>query len=454
MKRVIAFDFLRGIAIIGVLLFHVMNIAYKDVVDAVKAGTAPIQYMILGVPLVFFGSFNGLFIMISAGSNIISVQKQWEKLVSASVPTEKAFYKVLSTQLIRGAFIWIFGWVSEGLFSGLLGLLTGDSPEQFLYGLVKTFYFSNILQAIGIALIISSVIYLFFLRFKTSRKKASIILIVIAVVVLAIQPVVRAVLPEELRGNFGASDFTAFINRGFGMNLLLFIGAPFLGRLAPQVPFFACAAIGTLIAMFINQKAVTPEFLQKLFIWGFIVMGIAIPVGLVLEALDIQALDISRETSLFWFLFVFGGEIFSTAWLLYMIDFRRKTNLEVFLKHTVTLRRFGLVTLTLWCLQYVMVFPIILIEGITGWPIIEGGLNDWQILIVLGLLWLMWHLILWLWEKVNFKGSFEWMTTLVIAKRSTTTGDRLKVAETLYHPERLLEWVPGSKRKAKESQGK
>ncbi|HME53140.1 MAG TPA: hypothetical protein VKM55_13040, partial [Candidatus Lokiarchaeia archaeon] len=394
--------------------------------------------------------FNGLFFMISSASNLVSVHKQWESLAAKEIPKNTAFMKVMKTQLIRGGFIWIFGWISEGLLASLLGLATGDSLNTFGMGLINGFYFSNVLQTIGTSIIFSSLVYLIILKFDISRARACYIFATIAIAVIVFQPLIRAALrATPWSDDFSASNITAFLSRGVGINILLFIGAPFVGRLVPLVPYFSCAAIGAIIAVFINQKAVTPEVLQKLFAWGFIIAGIGILIGVVLNATNVQPFDIDAESCLGWFLLLLGGETSSTAWLLYMIDFRKKTRVEVFIKRTVTLRRFGLLTLTLWTLQYFMAIPVVIIELITGWPALEGNLNEWQLLIVLGLLWLMWHLILWLWEKVNFKGSFEWMNTLLLAK-GTTTGDRLKVDETLYHPERMIEWVPGKKARIKE----
>jgi len=54
MKRVLTFDFLRGVAIIGVLLFHVLNIAFSQRTEEIEAavingtGTVEIYWYILG----------------------------------------------------------------------------------------------------------------------------------------------------------------------------------------------------------------------------------------------------------------------------------------------------------------------------------------------------------------------------------------------------------------------
>ena len=79
MKRYISFDFIKGVGILGVVCFHVLNVAFSDEVDNILAGNAYISMIILGVVLLYLGYFDGLFILMSAIGNTISTRRQWNK---------------------------------------------------------------------------------------------------------------------------------------------------------------------------------------------------------------------------------------------------------------------------------------------------------------------------------------------------------------------------------------
>jgi hypothetical protein len=320
-----------------------------------------------------------------------------------------------------------------------------ELPDPFGQSLVESILFTNILYTIGISLIITSFIQLLYLKSGKSRSLISKVLIIVAIVCIALMPVVQEfVYPLFHNGTDNFSNDLTVITPG-EVVIRVFL-APVIGRITPLIPYFACAAIGLLFSIHINEKAITPEFLQKMLWLGVIFVASAIPIG-ALFGFDLG----SREKSIFFMTFITGFEIMCTAWMVYMVDFRRKTRVDLFLRTTRWLRRFGVMTLTLWMLQYAMVFPIMLIEVITGWPIIGlpigvlyGGLNGWQLGIVLVCMLGMWHGILLTWERGRFIGSFEWLTSTAMSK-GTRSGDRLNIKGILYDVERMIEWVPGKK---------
>ncbi|MHA1683736.1 MAG: hypothetical protein ACTSUE_22550 [Promethearchaeota archaeon] len=456
MKRVLTYDFLRGIAIIGVILFHVMNVVFADMVDNIKNSlSGPVTVgpvaIGLGVVILYFGNFSGLFVMISAGSNVISIRKQWDRMMERGTTENQAFRKILGTQTIRGLLVYFFGFFSEGLIASLFSKLLGED-NIIAEDLVNSFFLSNILHCIGVTLIFSSLIYLVFLRYKTSRQKMNITLLIMLAVVLAIQPVIRTMLTNAgYEGSFKPPDiyptwYENYAARGFWQNLGFAFLTPLIGRVFPLIPMISGAFIGIIISVHINQKAINPAFIKKTAWTSLIVLGCGIVYGYLLEELGVQAFDVDVARSVGWHIIVLAGEIFSMIFIIYFVDFRKKTKTEVFKKHTVTLRRFGLATLTLWNLQYLSLIPAIVFE-LFGWEVLDGGLNTWQLLIVLFAVFAFWHLIIWLWEsKGKFKGSLEWLTTMVLS-RGSASADRMKIQEVLYNPERMIEWVPGKKKR-------
>ena len=442
MKRVLTFDLLRGIAIIGVVLFHVLNIAFSDKVDTIEAAleggaTVELYWYILAPILLVIGGFNGLFLMISAASNAISVRKQWDRALEKEKSEKQAFKDILASQTIRGVLIWVFGFISESIIANGLSRwiesLTGETVKNFWIEMIDGFYMWNILNTIGLCLIITSLIQLIYLRHKIDRKAISVILIIVTIACTMILPLTREIVFETLGTDTFSNNWNTI---PIDQQILRLILVPFVGRLTPLIPFFSSASAGLLISININDKSVTPGFLRKVLYSGLIFLAASFIVGIIF---GIELGD--RERNIFYQMFTLGLEIIVIVYLLYMVDFRKKTRTKTFVKYTAWIRRFGIMTLTLWMLQYFMIFPVILIEAITGWPIIEGGLNDPQLGIVLLLLFLMWHTILWVWEKANFKGSFEWLTSLVLSG-GRSSGDRKRIDDLLYHSESMVDHVP------------
>ncbi|NMC04696.1 MAG: hypothetical protein GYA24_05760 [Candidatus Lokiarchaeota archaeon] len=452
MKRVLTFDFLRGVAIIGVLLFHVLNIAFKDRAAEIEAavidgiGTVDAFWYILGPALIIFGAFNGLFLMISAASNSISVHKQWERMVvEKGVDTSTAFKSIFTAQLLRGILICAFGYLSETILATLLGagikMLLGEPVTITPWAWLEGFFLTNILTAIGISIIITSFIQLYYLKNGISRKGITVFLIIVVITCTALTPAIQHVT-KELFGTITFSNGLGDPSIPSWQWISRFILAPIISRLTPLFPFFSCAAMGLLFAMYINENAIKPSTLRKFLYGGLIFIGASFIVGFALNDIELG----SRERVVFYQMFIFGLETVILSYMLYMIDFRKKTNIPLFLRCTRWARRFGIMTLTLWMLQYFMIFPVLLIEIITGWPIIEGGLNDWQLGIVLLLLLLMWNVILRAWEKGRFTGSFEWLTTLALSGKHSS-GDRMQMDAILYHPEKMIQHVTETERK-------
>ena len=62
MKRYISFDFMKGVGIVGVVCFHVLNVAFEKEANEIRDGNAAIPLLILAVVLIYLGSFNGMFV--------------------------------------------------------------------------------------------------------------------------------------------------------------------------------------------------------------------------------------------------------------------------------------------------------------------------------------------------------------------------------------------------------
>ena len=425
MKRYISFDFIKGVGILGVVCFHVLNVAFSDEVDKIIAGDAHILLLLLGVVLLYLGYFDGLFILMSAIGNTISTRRQWNKNIEI-MEKKPAALKVFKNQAIRGLIIWVFGFISEGLLNGLLlDVILGESDIWLSLG--NHLFRINVLQTIGIATIIISGIYAYCLYKGWSTKKILILVLTLLIIVLLLRPLVI-----EL-GNAYMVDFRSpwnnWINRDFWTNLTYILIVPFINRFTPLVPFFSLSLFGLIAGSYIGEGRITKNFLKWAYLSALFLFITAIISGLIL------GFDLEGD-NLFLFSFVAAGEIAIGTLILQLVDYRGKA--EKFGKKTIFFRRFNMLLLTIWSFQWVTIFPVLIFDAVTGWGALDGKLNGFQLLFLLGIVVLFWYIIVKLWEKVEFKGSFEWLTIAILSKGRVDAGDRLKIQEILYNPEPIV----------------
>jgi len=421
MKRYISFDFIKGVGILGVVCFHVLNVAFSVEVDKIIAGDAHILLLLLGVVLLYLGYFDGLFILMSAIGNTISTRRQWNKNIEV-MERKPAALKVFKNQAIRGLIIWVFGFISEGLLNGLLlDVILGESDIWLSLG--NHLFRINVLQTIGIATIIISGIYAYCLYKGWSTKKILILALTLLIIVLLLRPLVI-----EL-GNAYMVDFRSpwnnWINRDFWTNLTYIIIVPFINRFTPLVPYFSLSLFGLIVGSYIGEGRITKNFLKWSYLSALFLLLTAIISGLIL------GFDLESD-NLFLFSFVAAGEIAIGTLILQLVDYRGKA--EKFGKKTIFFRRFNMLLLTIWSFQWVTIFPVLIFDAVTGWGALDGKLNGYQLLLLLAIVVLFWYIIVKLWEKVEFKGSFEWLTITILSKGRADAGDRLKIQEILYSP--------------------
>jgi hypothetical protein len=145
-----------------------------------------------------------------------------------------------------------------------------------------------------------------------------------------------------------------------------------------------------------------------------------------------------------------AGSFILLVLTVYLIEVRGKA--EKFSKHPAArfFLRFGLITLTLWCLQWVMVFPLLVSHAINNGltqstisflngPFMNKGLTGWQLCGYLILIIAMWAFLLWGWGKINYKYSFEWITVKLLSRGHNEASQRLNFTETIYNVQSMID---------------
>ena len=67
----------------------------------------------------------------------------------------------------------------------------------------------------------------------------------------------------------------------------------------------------------------------------------------------------------------------------------------------------------------------------------SSGINLPAVLLFIAIVNAFWYVVLRVWEKYDFKYSFEWLMILVVSKAIGRKSSRLNVADVLYNPVRL-----------------
>jgi len=358
MKRFASLDFLRGIAILMMLIGHQI----ADFLDLnglfPQINSIPLFNIFVLVILPFIGGLAGFFLLISSIANSISCIKNLEKGHSTSSLALK--------QLVGGFLIYIFAMLSEstiGYYGGLMGVTRRLNVPLYIdwaavlsrWGMFET------IHTIAWCIMINGVITAFLSRgerWKNPLKQMK-IYGVLAVLIVAITPVVwigiSKIIPGFPFGTWpsGTSHHMPQIGKDpFGEVILGAILGAMAAPMEPIFPYLAVSLIGTMIGIGVAQpeKGLFKSFFKSWFSIGTVmyligIIGVGITLGNVIganfEGFDRAVLiyryfpyhrhwapdafsELSWISYLWQFLAVNGWSIVAVISLIYAVDFRNK----------------------------------------------------------------------------------------------------------------------------------
>lgn len=460
MKRFVSLDLLRGGAIVGVLFFHMLNVAFNY--GGLIAGDIAWPLYPLLIFVGYVSQMDIIFVVLSGLVNTISIDKQWKRLAAGNPTADQkrvAANKILKSQLVRGLFIYAMAYISETLLNGLLLRLIVQAPNP-LNESVGSLYYTNILQAIAWGIIISGVLYTQLLRQERGREWVSKRLLIAVLAILILTPFM-VMLSRTFPG-----FYDSWTTRDLGWNILYAIINPIFRRGNPLFPFAVFGIVGTMIGCRISDgnldKADATRWFAgsvAAFVGGALlyvpkVAGLHTILNLKAPALPYYFIasvyDVGEN------LMVMGGSMLLMLLILYLIDFRGHT--KWFAKRTAFIRRFGLVSLTVWSLQWTIAVLAMAYNGITNaitgsaTPFLESdfvaGCFDFEHAEGLtgGEFWFWWlitfaafHTFMRVWERAGFRGSFEWVTIKLMSIGRKDVSERLNMSASLYNVESLVE---------------
>ena len=429
MKRSLSLDFLRGFAIWMMVVFHVFEYSWSGM-DNIKDPNyvlhlSPLM-VIVAIIVIQLAMWAGLFILISCCVNVISMQHR--------IDEGSSLRDLRNRQIYTGFLVLILGYLTESIISynGFIGysLSQGKAdPGGFYHGLLTW----KALQIIGLSIMVSSVVvYELYKDNGHLKVKRNIsVLACLAVAVLILTPVINWTIRHTVYSWWSPSDVKTQFDwppQSFGELLLRLFLVAVNGYMEPIFPFLTTAFIGVIFGIVLSQENPDMEFPVYAMLTGFLttIFGIV----LILLGVDSKT-PINFRTEIPWFMISLGGQIFSVALLLYIVEFHG--HVESFTKFTTFWRRWGMMALSIYCLQIIDFIPKIIVYVITGERAHKrGGLDiAWTFLMIaITIIWF--EVLLRIWSKRDFKYSLEWIIVNLTTRAHGFKTSRMQVKSVVY----------------------
>lgn len=428
---------MRGIAITGVLISHnlILDVWYG------KQAFQIVPPWIIGLlfPLLIIFTWAGSFVLISGISTAYTAYQRFEKKVAAK--------KIISPILINSAALLLLdpvrtlifsrphlfrGEMTHSLFSKLI--MTGQwglpSPERL--------YLIGALPMIGLSGLLGAILVLCLFKNEKQRQRTDRHLrgLFIAGFVFSLLTVPLSYAIEPLIEKMLSSPSPHYIAAYF----LRILGSAQLSFFPMGTYIFFGLAYGLLLASGKEKEEIDKRLRRYAGIF-FIATLLSIPPVFIFTKQPIRFLaniDIYSPTIIYFSLACITL-IFKA--LVRHVEFGEEEKRLRFAQRTRWLRRFGILTLTLYIIDalpgmFVGEWFHHLFGGKALWtPLIESRdafmTNPAAIVTFVALMFAFWFFMVSLWEKSNFSGSFEWLMVKISGLFRKESSHRLDLRNNL-----------------------
>ncbi len=485
MRRYASIDFLRGVAILMMIVLHIVMFMLDRDTLLNSINTVPIINIIAMIILVTAGGMAGFFLLVSAIGNGISMERNYQ---AGKKPKDVAM-----KQVIGGILLLVFAVLSEGVigYQGFLGNLAMGSfnPGVMYY----RGYHMETIHTIAWCVIVNGIVQFFLARkdgWKIPKRNIRIYFVLI-IVVLVLTPLMwylaSVVVPGYPYATYGIQpDIGREIKYPLETvssawdYIILFVLAPLASSVEPIFPYLAMSFAGSIIGILLTQKReeIPRNFPRKGMLIGlimFVVGTIGFVINLVFMPDPIGGLMVlydhryfsnigllpgmtlhvdplfSGIAWLFQFLLLNGIGICLTILIIRLIEFRGKG--AIFAKKTTWVRRYGFVAFSMYNYQELYFLPwffMTIILQIFNPSIAtygtRGNLDWYSTFVVIGVSLLLFEGVLRLWQRVDFAFGLEWCIGVIAneilpVKKQITgeEGERRKWWQVLDAKHALLE---------------
>lgn len=458
MKRIVSLDFLRGLAMICMMGFHVLiHVSYhaqasnySDLDAIMESGLLPLFILIF-----LLANFRALFLMVS--------MTVYGYTMTRSILKGRDQKQLLKKNLFFAFILYLVALFTESVPAnwGILG--RSIMKDRWVPEAINRVMHFETLNSIAVSIAVLSILLYFLGRNDgIKKKKRNILVFTITAIVIVITAhfvlqYVEAVWPEYYALGYSIKDDLAnntfseqYTWNSVGEFFLKLILSAFIGVEQPILPFMATTCIGGLIGYLLAQEKVSEKLPRRGMLIG---LGLIIA-GAIVLILDFDAFSVDFNVFPTWFYLLSTGiELIFLMALLRMVEFSRRVALSEkmnnFVKKTRVARRWGMISLTLFMWQ---VFPEFLMRFLGN--IVTGGQIEFMdrgeagglaSIIMIAVVLIVWDLIIRLWEKAEFKGTMEYIMTMLVLKfaggrkaEGKNVAARMDIENVLYGPEPII----------------
>ncbi|MBK00398.1 MAG: hypothetical protein CMB48_05540 [Euryarchaeota archaeon] len=464
MKRFASIDFLRGLAIVMMLLLHVVMdvFAIDDYINKLDEVGAINLLALLIFP--YLGGLAGLFLMVSAMGNMVGMRKNLEKGFNT--------WSIAKKQVVGGFLIVIFAHILEATlgYHGSLGQimdhlnnLENMGTEWSASAWRSNGYHFETIHTIGWCVIINGVVQGYIAsKWDLQKDSKTVIKIywILAGIVLIMTPLIWELVSTLIPGYpwensmwkpvIGESPWYDFI--------IMFFVNPLAAPVEPIFPYLATSFLGSLIALHMTEPrdVFDRNFVKRIFgmgclmfIVGFVgVVVLLIGLGDFDAAIDLYKViydhrkwtgDVGVTGGWFWqWMTLNGASLMIVTMAIRVAEYRGNT--EKFASITTFFRRFGFVAFTVYIIQWIYFIMHFIVSSI--YPdyvffeenvVVEAydrmpWIGTWLTLI---LTLVVFHYLLKVWSKKGYIGSVEWgivtiANKLTLVKKQIGLGEKAK----------------------------
>jgi len=419
MKRILSLDILRGFLIFYVVFIHAVLLiifqANYDYIDLLPLGILALMF-----PLLIIAMWGPLFSMISSTTNTYLVYNQLEK--------GKSLNTVLFNRMMSYLLIIIAHFINMIFFIHFIPL-DGTIYRSFLCGTLETgtltfpnmlmFLNSGTLLLIGLSGLLINLILWVLWRNNGHRnmKKTATVFISLVILFLIIRPMIYPIMESIIlqlveQNNVLPAIILSWLFRGqFGLIPMA------------AIPFFG-VIFGLALSAQVNKQRM-------------IKIGLTSTIGMLLASLLLLLiLGVPDLTLPYWPITMVSFNlmlmILVTTLCFIRYDFSPREKQQTLAKRTVFLRRFNMITLTMFVFESII--AVLWAKLFTFFFVDPFPFNVIADILFLFCVLATWYTIARVWEKIDFKYSIEWFMIKILGRITGKSSQKLNVNTVLYHP--------------------